>query len=149
MVPLPSQAELKIMFNYHARTGVRVISTRSGTLMMPTLLHLKDYMGPLLGHGNVEVIVTLHETFSRFRGKETMRVNFTTELKVDVDTTDDALRKVLIDFVLAKAREVYGSAAMLAKTPPVMSVSITSREGKQVLPVFGAPVRDTDEDDVD
>ena len=78
-----------------------------------------------------------------------MRCVFTTELKVDIDTSDDPLRKAFIDFVLAKAREVYGSAAMLAKTAPVMSVSITSREGRQVLPVFGAPIRDMDEDDVD
>jgi hypothetical protein len=95
----------------------------------------------------LELTVSLDET--KRRGENTMRCVFTTELKVDIDTSDDPLRKAFIDFVLAKAREVYGSAAMLAKTPPVMSVSITSREGRQVLPVFGAPIRDTDEDDVD
>lgn len=104
---------------------------------------------PRSGNRRLAMTVHLSETLSTFKGESTMRCVFTTELKVDIDTTDDALRKVFIDFVVAKAREVYGSAAMLAKTPPVMAVSITSREGKQVLPVFGAPIRDIDEDDID
>ena len=76
-----------------------------------------------------------------------MRCLFAMELKVDIDTTDDPLRKAFIDLVMLKAREVYGVAGMLAKTAPMMQVSMTTRNGKEVIPMFAAPVRDGDDDD--
>ena len=91
----------------------------------------------------LELTVTLDET--KRRGVDTMRVVFQTELKIDIDTTDDPLRKAFIDLILAKAREVYGVAGMLAKGQPVMTCSVVDRNGKEVLPLFGAP-RDEDDD---
>ena len=78
-----------------------------------------------------------------------MRCLFKTELHVDLDATDDALRKAFIDLVLRSAREVYGTAAMLAKGTPIMKVSVSDRHGEQVVPMFAAPVRDTSDDDDD
>lgn len=92
----------------------------------------------------MEFTVTLDET--KRRGEADMRCVFQTELKVDIDTTDDALRKAFIDLVLMKAREVYGVAGMLAKTAPSMQVSCMSRNGKEVIPMFDAPLQDADDD---
>ena len=88
--------------------------------------------------------VTLDET--KRRGDNTMRCVFATELKVDIDTTDDALKKAFLDLILSKAREAYGVAGMLAKGSPIMVVSMTTREGKEIIPLFDAPVRDEDDD---
>jgi hypothetical protein len=91
--------------------------------------------------------VHLSETLTRFEGKETMRVNFQTELKVDIDTTDDALRKAFIDLVLAKAREVYGVAGMLAKGQPIVTCSVVdTMHGKEQLPLFSNATIDEDSD---
>jgi hypothetical protein len=66
-----------------------------------------------------------------------MRCTFNIELRVDINSTDDALRKAFIDMMLMKARELYGPAAMLAKTTPLISASIISAtDGKVELPLF-------------
>ena len=93
----------------------------------------------------LELTVTLNET--KTRGANTMRVVFQTELKVDIDTTDDSLRKAFIDLILLKAREVYGVAGMLAKGTPVMQVFVIDRDGKQPIPLFAGAVRDEDDED--
>lgn len=93
----------------------------------------------------LEFTVTLDET--KRKGEPNMRCLFTTELKVDIDATDDALRKAFIDLVLKSAREVYGIAGMLAKGSPMMAVKVTDRHGEQTLPMFAAPVQDIDDDE--
>ena len=91
----------------------------------------------------LELTVTLEET--KRRGVNDMRCVFETQLKIDIDTTDDALRKAFIDLVMLKAREVYGVAGMLAKGTPVMQVSIIDHNGREKLPLFGAPIKDEDD----
>ena len=93
----------------------------------------------------LELNVTLDET--KRRGVSEMRCVFQTELKIDIDTTDDALRKAFIDLVLLKAREVYGVAGMLAKGQPVVTCSVIDRNGREKLPLFDQPVRDETDDD--
>lgn len=88
----------------------------------------------------LELIVTLDET--KQRGADSMRCVFKTELKVDIDTTDDALRKAFIDLVLVKAREVYGVAGMLAKGTPVMQVTVIDRSGEHAVPLFAGVAAD-------
>ena len=74
-----------------------------------------------------------------------MRCVFTMELKADLNSNDDKLRKAFIDLVAAKAREVFGIAGMLAKTPPMIEVSMVTNAGKEVIPLFeGATVDDDD-----
>ena len=75
-----------------------------------------------------------------------MRCVFQTEMKVDIDTSDDALKKAFIDLVLMKAKEAYGVAGMLAKGSPIMIVSFISRDGKEIIPLFDAPIRDEEDD---
>ena len=74
-----------------------------------------------------------------------MRCVFQIELKVDIDASDDKLRAVFIDFVKQKARDLYGPAAMLAKSSPVVALSETSREGKRTLPLFDTPEDNSEE----
>lgn len=76
-----------------------------------------------------------------------MRCVFETQLKVDIASHDDKLRKAFIDLVTAKAREVFGVAGMLAKEPPVMEVSVISTNGKEKIPLFAGAAQDNDDDD--
>lgn len=92
--------------------------------------------------------LTLRVTLSETKQKDkTMRCVFETQLKVDIDTTNDKLRKAFIDLVLLKAREAYGVAGMLAKGTPVIQVAMISRDGREDIPLFEAAARDVDEDD--
>jgi hypothetical protein len=65
-----------------------------------------------------------------------MRLVFNTTLTVDVAAHDDELRAAFIDLVTQKAREVYGPAAMLAKSRPSLKITETSREGMVDIDVF-------------
>lgn len=78
-----------------------------------------------------------------------MRLVFNTELKVEVDPTNDKLRETFIKLVSQAAEQVYGSATMLSrKTPPTITLHQTSREGKKQIPLFGMKLdEDEDEDD--
>src|ERR1700722_16376416 len=110
----------------------QVISTVPLLLSMPTLRM------PTAEHP-VSLSVNLHETLSRFRGTETMRLVFTTTLTTDVPAVDDELRKAFIELVTMKAREVYGPAAMLAKQRPIISITLTDRSGMADIDVFDSP----------
>jgi hypothetical protein len=86
-----------------------------------------------------QVSATLNETHLRATtsGMEaTMRLVFSTTLTVDVPPNDDELRKAFIELVCQSARQVYGPAAMLAKTRPTMNLTETSREGMKQLPLL-------------
>ena len=98
---------------------------------MPTLLRRGNFMGSSIAR----VEVTLHEYNL---GDNAMRVVFTVELKVDVDANDDERRKAFIDLAIQHAEQMYGTAAMLAKKPPIITASRTDREGKTTLPLFAA-----------
>jgi hypothetical protein len=92
----------------------------------------------------LELSVELTETLQR--GIDTMRCVFETRLAVDIDVDDDDLRKAFIDMVTQRAREMYGPAAMLAKSPPQVNVSMTTRSGKVDVPLFAEAVRDESDD---
>ena len=62
-----------------------------------------------------------------------MRLVFNTTLTVDVSPNDDELRAAFIHLVTTSARQVYGPAAMLAKTTPTLKITETSREGMKEL----------------
>ena len=55
---------------------------------------------------------------------------------MDVAPNDDELRKAFIELVTMKAREVYGPAAMLAKSRPILKITETSREGMVDIDMF-------------
>jgi hypothetical protein len=82
----------------------------------------------------LRVTVYLHETL--IKDKTDMRLVFNTTLTVDVSANDDELRAAFIELVTMKAREVYGPAAMLAKSRPALSISLTDRGGMNMLDVF-------------
>lgn len=65
-----------------------------------------------------------------------MRIVFTTTLTVDVSATDDELRAAFIELVAQSARAVYGPAAMLAKSKPILKVTESSRDGMVDIDVF-------------
>jgi hypothetical protein len=90
----------------------------------------------------VSLTVHLSETISRFRGKLDMRLVFNTTLTVDVSANDDELRAAFIELVTMKAREVYGPAAMLAKSRPALTISLTDRSGMNMIDVFEPTVED-------
>ena len=71
-----------------------------------------------------------------------MRLVFTTTLTVDVSANDDELRAAFIELVTMKAREVYGPAAMLAKSRPALTISLTDRSGMEMLDVFEPTIED-------
>jgi len=86
-----------------------------------------------------QVSATLNETHLRATtsGMEaTMRLVFNTTLTVDVAPNDDELRKAFIELVCQSARQVYGPAAMLAKSRPSLKITETSREGMTDIDVF-------------
>jgi hypothetical protein len=101
--------------------------------MMPTLLRLGRLTEPSIERSRV--IVTLHETIFE---EATIRTVFTIELKLDVDANDDERRKAFIDLALKAGEQLYGVSAMLAKKSPTVTVSQSSREGKEFYPLFGA-----------
>lgn len=94
--------------------------------------------------------LTLRVTLSETKQKDnTMRVVFQTDLKVDLDSTDDKLRKAFIDLVTLKAREAFGVAGVLARGTPVVQVAVIDRNGREDIPLFEEAARDRDEDDAD
>jgi hypothetical protein len=48
--------------------------------------------------------------------------------------------------VTQRAREMYGPAAMLAKSPPEVSVAMITRSGRKEMPLFAEAVRDESDD---
>jgi hypothetical protein len=78
--------------------------------------------------------VTLNETLSK--DETEMRLVFNTTLTVDVSANDDELRAAFIELVTGSARTIYGPAAMLAKSRPIMKITETSREGMVDVPLF-------------
>jgi hypothetical protein len=74
-------------------------------------------------------------------GTDTMRLVFNTSLTVDVSANDDELRKAFMELVTQSARAVYGPAAMLAKSKPIIKITETSRDGMVDIDLF----QDTDE----
>jgi hypothetical protein len=91
----------------------------------------------------LELSVELTETKLR---ANTMRCVFETKLAVDIDVNDDELRRAFIDMVTQRAREMYGPAAMLAKSPPEVSVAMITRSGRKEVPLFAEAVRDESDD---
>jgi hypothetical protein len=65
-----------------------------------------------------------------------MRLVFNTTLTVDVSANDDELRAAFIELVTQSAKTIYGPAAMLAKSRPIMKITETSREGMVDVPLF-------------
>lgn len=80
------------------------------------------------------ITVYLNETLSKDRTE--MRLVFNTTLTVDVSANDDELRRAFIELVTMKAREIYGPAAMLAKSKPILKITETSREGMVDIDMF-------------
>lgn len=76
-----------------------------------------------------------------------MRCQFNVSLCVDIDATDDKLRKAFLDLITQRAREMYGVAGMLAKDAPEVQVSVTDRDGKMIIPLFEGALVDHDEDE--
>ena len=76
-----------------------------------------------------------------------MQCAFNIKLGVDIDATDDPLRKAFIDLVTQRAREMFGVAGMLAKGTPTIEMSVTDRDGKTVIPLFEGALVDYDEDE--
>ena len=75
-----------------------------------------------------------------------MRCLFAMELKVDIDTTDDPLRKAFIDLVLLKAREVYGLPVCWRRLPHDAGQH-DHTQGQRGDPGVRRAVRDGDDDD--
>jgi hypothetical protein len=94
-------------------------------------------------HRRYELSVELTET--RMKG-EKMRCVFETKLAVDIDVNDDKLRLAFIEMVTQTARNMYGPTVMLAKNAPVISLSMTTRSGKQDIPLFPENVTQESED---
>ena len=65
-----------------------------------------------------------------------MRLVFNTSLTVDVSATDDELRKTFMELVTQSARAIYGPAAMLAKSRPIIKITETSRDGMVDIDLF-------------
>jgi hypothetical protein len=65
-----------------------------------------------------------------------MRLVFNTTLTVDVPADDDELRAAFIELITQSARQVYGPAAMLAKSKPSIKITETSRDGMVDIPLF-------------
>jgi hypothetical protein len=75
----------------------------------------------------LNITTHLNETLSK--DKTSMRLVFNTTLTVDVSANDDELRAAFIQLVTQSANAVYGPAAMLAKSKPIIKITETSREG--------------------
>jgi len=78
-----------------------------------------------------------------------MRCAFEIKLGVDIDVNDDKLRLAFIDMVKQTARNMYGPTVMLAKNAPTISVSLTTRSGKQDIPLFVDAQASEDDDESD
>ena len=65
-----------------------------------------------------------------------MRLVFNTTLTIDVAPHDDELRRAFIELVCQSARTIYGPAAMLAKSKPILKITETSREGMVDIDLF-------------
>lgn len=93
---------------------------------------------------------TLRVTLDEHHGSNTegtyMRCLFNTQIAVDIDTEDDALRKAFIDLIVLKARELSGVATMLSKGAPKIEVSMVNRDGKTIIPLFAGATRDESDD---
>jgi hypothetical protein len=87
---------------------------------------------PFNPHCNITV--HLNETLSK--DKTNMRLVFNTTLTVDVAAHDDELRAAFIELVSQSARAVYGPAAMLAKSKPILTITVTDREGMADIDLF-------------
>lgn len=74
-----------------------------------------------------------------------MRTVFQIEVKVDIDATDDDRRAAFIRLVTEAAQGLYGTAAMLAKKPPVINIVATDRNGKHDIPLVDQPADASDE----
>jgi hypothetical protein len=76
-----------------------------------------------------------------------MRLVFNTTLTVDVSANDDELRKAFMDLVTLSARTIYGPAAMLAKSKPIIKITETSRDGmKDIDMITGKVISEEVED---
>lgn len=75
-----------------------------------------------------------------------MRCLFETKLAVDIDVNDDKLRLAFIEMVTQTARAMYGPTVMLAKNAPTISVSMTTRSGKQDIPLFETITQESEDD---
>lgn len=84
--------------------------------------------------GRLNITAHLNETL--LKDKSEMRLVFNTTLTVDVSADDDELRKAFIELITQSARQVYGPAAMLAKSRPILKITETSREGMVDIDVF-------------
>jgi hypothetical protein len=84
----------------------------------------------------MSVRVSEHLGYQVEREMPIMRCVFTTEIKVDIDMDDDEQRAAFIQLVTEAARNVYGPAAMIAKKSPTITITQTSREGKENIPLF-------------
>jgi hypothetical protein len=87
-----------------------------------------------LSNRHCTISVHLNETLSK--DTTNMRLVFNTTLTVDVSANDDELRAAFIELVTGSARTIYGPAAMLAKSKPIMKITETSREGMVDVPLF-------------
>jgi hypothetical protein len=65
-----------------------------------------------------------------------MRLVYNTSLTVDVSANDDELRATLMKLVTQSARTIYGPAAMLAKSRPIIKITETSRDGMIDIDLF-------------
>jgi hypothetical protein len=87
------------------------------------------------GEPHVAIAVELTETHTS-KEKTEMRLVFNTSLTVDVASGDDDLRKAFMELVTQSARQVYGPAAMLAKSRPTIKITETSRDGMIDIDLF-------------
>jgi hypothetical protein len=69
-------------------------------------------------------------------GEKVMRSVFQIEIKVDIDSTDDERRAAFMRLVTEAAQSLYGTAAMLAKKPPIININTTDRSGKTEIPLL-------------
>lgn len=71
-----------------------------------------------------------------------MRLVYNTSLTVDVSASDDELRKAFMELVTQSARAIYGPAAMLAKSRPILKITETSRDGMVDIDLFDEATTD-------
>jgi hypothetical protein len=76
---------------------------------------------------------------------ETMRCVFTTTISVDIDISDDKLRKAFLDLVTSSAKNVLPLAGMLARGKPTVTVVETTREGKRDIDLFASAQADSED----
>ena len=106
------------------------------TKRMVTLYQMPDPHHDALRRLNITV--HLNETLSK--DKTTMRLHFNSTLTVDVSADDDELRSAFIELVCQSARTIYGPAAMLAKSKPIIKITVTDRDGMKDLDMMTGKV---------